>query len=236
MTKNATCFERFYALCDKTGSNGCWIWKGNKGKKGYGAFRYKGRTERAHRASWMMFKDSIPHGLQVCHKCDNPSCVNPEHLFLGTSKENNMDKVAKGRQAKGETNRHKLTSQEVREIRDIYPQLTARALGRIYGVNASSVSSAIKGQSWSHIEAGKKQVMRNGVHHHNVKLTEQQVKEIRRRYAHGGIFQRELAADYGVTEHTVKGILSGRLWKHLTDEDLAFMERVKANWPQHKDN
>ena len=80
-------------------STGCWEWQGtrNKSGKGYGHLKIKGRTVSAHRVSFSTFKHEIPKGMLVCHKCDNPTCINPEHLFLGTPKDNVLDRDIKGR-------------------------------------------------------------------------------------------------------------------------------------------
>lgn len=76
---------------------GCWIWMRHKMKKGYGRLRVKGKKMVASRASWVAHNGDIPDGMHVCHRCDNPSCVNPSHLFLGTARDNVQDCISKGR-------------------------------------------------------------------------------------------------------------------------------------------
>jgi len=75
----------------------CWIWNNSKDKNGYGYIKYQYKTNKAHRVSYILFKGDIPKGMFVCHTCDNPSCINPDHLFIGSAKDNLMDMVKKGR-------------------------------------------------------------------------------------------------------------------------------------------
>lgn len=113
-----TLINDFYESFDISLITGCWNWTKLTNELGYGIFRrdeirkfYDG-NKYAHRISWMLYNGTIPNGLYVCHKCDNPLCINPDHLFLGTPKDNNMDKSRKQR---GGVN--KVTIDQVRQIK-----------------------------------------------------------------------------------------------------------------------
>ena len=136
----------------------CWIWLGAI-NNGYGEVwrRVKKvrKRKRAHRLSYELFKGSIPDGLCVCHKCDVRLCVNPDHLFLGTTAENTADMVAKNRQAKGERNAHsKLTESDVRAIRKSYADGEADTveLAQRYSVSDVLVSMVVRKKIWRHVE------------------------------------------------------------------------------------
>jgi len=135
----------------------CWIWKGSKNKQQYGTFFDGKKTSLAHRLIYSLFiNKDISETTQVCHKCDNPSCVNPYHLFLGTQLDNVKDMIQKNRnhRPKGEKNhKAKLTEKEVLSIRAEYiPHVTTNAeLGRKYGVTGESIHAIITRKSWKHI-------------------------------------------------------------------------------------
>lgn len=95
-----TLVERFWPKVDQTGGpDACWPWTRSLFRRGlpYGQFQWRGRPHVAHRIAWMLTNGEIPEGMKVCHRCDNPPCCNPSHLFLGDQSANERDKVAKGR-------------------------------------------------------------------------------------------------------------------------------------------
>ena len=87
--------DRFWSKVER--GDGCWHWRGAAERSGYGSFRFRGRAQRAHRVSWVLTNGTIAEGMHVLHRCDNPACVRPDHLFLGTHQDNMDDKSAKGR-------------------------------------------------------------------------------------------------------------------------------------------
>lgn len=153
----------------------CWIWNGTVNQDGYGHFRpgsfSRGVKQwRAHRFAWHITFGSIPEGMLVCHRCDTPRCVNPDHLFIGSVADNREDCCSKNRQA-----------QLLSHGRYTHPERTARG---------ERVSTAI--------------------------LTEDGVREIRRRYAVGGISQAALGREFGVDQRTVSLIVLRKGWGHVT--------------------
>ncbi len=128
----------------------CWNWKGGYGKWGYGHTTIKDKTIASHRASWIAWKGKIPKGLYVLHKCDNPACINPDHLFLGTQKDNMNDMINKKRdhKARGESSgTSKLTNKEIEEIRNCIK--SSYDTSKEYGVSASNIRAIRNGITWN---------------------------------------------------------------------------------------
>jgi hypothetical protein len=149
MRKHKTSIERFEDKIDKSGE--CWMWVGSK-TKGYGQIRVDGKTVRAHRFAYEAYVGEIPNGFLVCHSCDVPSCVNPDHLFLGTNADNLADCGEKGRQSRGERhNTAKLSESQVGEIRSIYPLKTQKELAEMFGVYPSAICKIVNRKTWKHI-------------------------------------------------------------------------------------
>lgn len=140
--------DRILARCTPEPNTGCWLWDGTDAGKGYGVISIACRTVRAHRASYEAFVGPIPDGLCVCHRCDTPSCVNPEHLFLDTSQGNTADRVRKRRSARlSNHGSAKLTPAQVAEIRSSW--LSQRKLARAFGVTQSNISAVRRGVTWN---------------------------------------------------------------------------------------
>jgi len=133
----------------------CWEWVAARNKTGYGAFAFNGkRGGGAHRAAWVFANGEIRAGLFVCHKCDHPPCVNPDHLFLGTHADNLADARAKGRGARGETHGHTvLTETQVRRVRQLYEtgSFTQKEIAARYGVGVGTIGGIVNGKTWRHV-------------------------------------------------------------------------------------
>ncbi len=180
----------------------CHIWQGVLDAWGYGRspMRDRMRRPRAHRLAWTVVNGPIPGDLRVLHHCDQPACVNVEHLFLGTDADNMADMVAKGRQAKRARNGNaRLTEADIAAIRAAtgvaYPELAAR-----FGVSRSHISDIRCGRAWSEpgVPIGRPGAI----------LTLDKAREIRSSQES----RRVLAQRYGVSESTIGNIKQGRNW------------------------
>lgn len=145
--------DRLLLKLNHVPQTGCWEWQGSRNEFGHGSLSDgnlsgKGwRLIKAHRASWEIAFGKIPAGLIVCHKCDNPPCCNPSHLFLGTKADNSADMVAKGRSKRGNLRpQAKLTADDVRAIRASVEKQAV--LAARYGVRQSHISSIRSHHAW----------------------------------------------------------------------------------------
>lgn len=152
--------ERFWAKVDKSGE--CWLWTAATIHSGYGRFQLWGKARGAHRVAWLLEHGEFPPDeLFVCHRCDNPACVRPSHLFLGTPADNLRDMSEKGRSrrglpnrgTRGTKNRHaRLTPHAVRQIRRLRAEgMLHREIAEHFGVAVNTVTTILTGKSWTHV-------------------------------------------------------------------------------------
>ena len=140
-------------------NSGCWLWVGGVNESGYGVIGLGTReqgTDKAHRVSWRLHRGEIPPGMNVCHRCDVPACINPDHLFLGSLRDNARDCVSKGRNFlpdnRGErASWAKLTAAAVRHIRR--REMRGGEYARLYGVSRSAVYEIWRGKNWASLAA-----------------------------------------------------------------------------------
>jgi len=140
--------DRFLDKCVPEPNTGCWLWTaGDDGSCGYGRIHVGSRDVGAHRVSYLIFVGPIPDDMCVCHRCDTPACVNPEHLFLGSRAENMADMATKKRSSRGPRHhRAMLTPEQVHEIRASTD--TQWTLARRYGVGQTTISAVIRRRTW----------------------------------------------------------------------------------------
>ena len=142
--------QQFWPKVKKVEEDKCWLWIGAKNKLGYGNINVRGKYTNAHRVSYELHFGHIDEKLYVCHKCDNPSCVNPRHLFVGTPQQNDDDKVRKNRQVRGVLHpNHKMSEKEVINIRDECG--THQKIALKYGVSRRLIGMIKSKNIWKHI-------------------------------------------------------------------------------------
>lgn len=191
--------ERIERVCVIEPVRGCWNWTGTKDKDGYGSLGFGNKVVRAHRLSHEAFIGPVPTDLLVCHTCDNPSCVNPSHLFVGTVQDNNEDKRQKGRQRGPDPLAQRILLKRIAARGDrngarTHPERIQRGDAHFFRRHPERI---LRGEASS-----------------GAKLTEEQVRSIRAELASGTrVFM--VAKRYGVKHTTIIGIRERRLWKHL---------------------
>lgn len=147
--------QLFWEKIDKKDNpNECWNWIGASTRH-YGAGHYAGKTYRSHRLVWELTYGEIPEGMYVLHKCDNPKCCNPNHLFLGTQEENNRDRARKNRSAHliGGLNPNKrFNDGDIILIRTLYKEgMTQTAIGKLMGTGQGTIKDIVLNKTWKHL-------------------------------------------------------------------------------------
>lgn len=145
--------ERFWEKVDKRGPDECWEWKARKSQKGYGIIIIDGRDRRTHRISYCLHIGKIPDGMCVCHKCDNPACVNPRHLFIGSIKDNDADRDKKHRNAYGERHGNsKLKDCDIVEMLKMRKNgMFYKDIAKMFDIDSTNVGLICRGAAWRHV-------------------------------------------------------------------------------------
>ena len=213
--------ERFAVKWQHNKDNGCWEWTASADSKGYGSIKIpKTRKQiRAHRLSYLLHRGKIPEGMLVCHTCDNPKCVKPSHLFLGTHADNSQDMVAKGRDLRGSKQfMAKLTAGEVREIHYLYAKgdVSYAKLGKKFKVSTGTIQKIVMGLRWKHIktDAAGEDIAVWKPKHSNTKLDEDKVMAMLE-LNEQDIPVAQIARTFGVVLATAQRIIKGLRWKDV---------------------
>lgn len=224
--KRGTLVERFEAKFDKGPDTECWPWKAAHNGLGYGMIwdQQRGRKVLATRVSYELYKGPIPKNGLILHSCDNPACVNPAHLRVGSHKDNMRDMDIRGRRVIGalkgaEHPRAALSEAEVISLlKDYVSGIALKQIAEKYGISESSLNDYTSGRSWTHLHGKHGCPSIEDIHAAKriTPVTELQVREIWRLH-----FERRNVTDImnltGVSINSVEGIVHGKTWRHLHD-------------------
>jgi hypothetical protein len=213
---SGTALQRIMEYSMPEPNSGCWLWLRFCDARGYGRIHYKGQAALAHRVAYECIRGAIPPKLHLCHKCDNPGCVNPDHMFVGTPADNVADMLRKGRESRAPRPYHqgrgnpnaKITEDVVRAI--LLSPLKQREAAAAFGVAPSWVQRVRKREVWKHVEVPADQIPpRRFFGKLGRKLTGDQVAAMRLDTRP----TRTIARDYGVSPDFVRRVQRGHAWK-----------------------
>lgn len=223
--------SKFWSRIDVKAETECWTWMCGKSRLGYGKMSIGKKCIRAHRFALVVSGVEIPENMCACHSCDNPSCCNPKHLWVGSQSDNQKDRAAKGRSSRGERNPSKthpelfcgennhasmLTDEIVSELRKNPPiGLNMSTESLKYSISPEAFRSAIVGDTWKHVPAmspDKLHAFLNANPPIRVRIT-RQTADLVKEQLRLGLGVKEVSAKMGIHQRTVRRILSGQCWK-----------------------
>ncbi len=240
---------RFNSNVRFSNENECWEWGGVK-VKGYGVFLINKNAIKAHRVAYFISNGNIDNTLICCHKCDNPGCCNPNHLFLGTHADNAADKVKKGRQSKGilhsmsvpkekgqgeRNGNSKMTASQIADIRNRYnnEKASIKKIAKDFGITSSTVHCIVSNKNWKHLEENylfkkreKAVIVRDKPIKHQ--LNESQVIEIRDSYKNKSKTVQDISKFYGISDANVYYILKKKSWSSV-EGDYQYVKNENTN-------
>lgn len=241
--------DKFWAYVTTGGTDQCWPWLGHRGTKGYGAVQWhengKSGYARAHRVAWALHnKRPIPEGMHVLHSCDNPACVNPFHLRIGTNTDNVADRTARNRHARirgEESTSSKLTEEAVRNLLNLRVSgISFSELAEAFLLDKKTVQDICRGKAWPHMIgspgaptyeqlAAASTPTRNGG-----TLTTEDAIAIMKRLADGDS-GKQIAQAFGIHFASVSDIKHGKTWAHLAGVDgNPTIEQMQTAKPKSK--
>ena len=226
--RGLTLEDRFFQYVSKKDEDSCWEWLGTKNEDGYGAFLYNGKMIGSHRVSWLLFNKEIEKDKIVLHTCNNPSCVNPNHLRLGTQKENVQQMFSENRDnhARGENVKvSKLKKNEPDEIRKKYENgKNMVILAKEYNVSCTCISNIISNKTWKNNDYKPHNEMK--IQNSNLsKLKWNIINSIRKDYQIEKLDANQLIIKYNIPRTTINNIISNRTWY-----DLEYQKWLDDRW------
>lgn len=208
--------ERFWSKVNKDAPGGCWVWTANRNNAGYGMFSCRGlgffHKKLAHRLSYEFSSGPIPQGKHVMHSCDNPACVNPDHLSVGTRSDNMRDCANKFRSG------NQIVTSEMRNaiISDYISGTPRREIAKKHGISPATVSDYISGKAmgWMFTRETREEIAHSKQTKPSAKLNKSQVSEIKS-LIRSGVSGVEIASRFNIHRATVSDIKTGRIWRDV---------------------